>query len=117
MTWVGAQGWVRWAALCWCCARVHAWATPGRAAPRCASSPRCAALSCAAELFYRLDEDGTGTINAAQLKEALAHMGKTVGLCFVGGGVGCGDEWVGAYLGWVGGGEGASCELRQRCRF
>lgn len=30
------------------------------------------------ELFYRLDEDGTGTINAAQLKEALAHMGKKV---------------------------------------
>ncbi|GAB4819739.1 hypothetical protein N2152v2_006785 [Parachlorella kessleri] len=28
------------------------------------------------ELFYRLDEDGTGTINARQLKDALAHMGK-----------------------------------------
>lgn len=30
------------------------------------------------ELFHRLDEDGTGTINAAQLKEAMAHMGKLV---------------------------------------
>lgn len=30
------------------------------------------------ELFYRLDEEGTGTINADQLKEALAHLGKTV---------------------------------------